>query len=197
MTGTQELNVAYWRAGILAADAADWITVAAYAIAAVLALYAARAATARDVPRERLFWQFTAAAMLALGINEVFDFQLLLTALGKEWAQSHGLYEQRRTFQLIFIICLAGAALVAGAATLALMRRAHRAVRLALLGLGFIAVFVLIRAASFHHVDSLLGMGPRSFNFGSIQEMAGIVLVGFSAYLYVPRGTGGTARGED
>jgi len=57
-------------------------------------------------------------------------------------------------------------------------------VRLALVGLVFLGLFVLVRAASFHHLDELLGRGSPDFNWGSIQEMAGIVIVAAAALLY-------------
>ena len=42
-----------------------------------------------------------------------------------------------------------------------------------------------MRAASFHHLDELLGRGMPEFNWGSIQEMAGILIVAAAAALYV------------
>lgn len=177
-----------WRASISHASASDWITVAAYLLVALIALRAARTAGLRREPRERLFWLIAAALMAFLGVNELFDFQTILTAVGKAWAQSSGWYEQRRTYQLEFIIALAFAALGMGIAMLWLTRGAHRAVGVALIGLVFIGLFVLIRAASFHHVDSMLGMGPDAFTFGSMQEMAGILIVGAAAWAYsLPR----------
>jgi heme/copper-type cytochrome/quinol oxidase subunit 3 len=71
---------------------------------------------------------------------------------------------------------------VAGA--LAATRNMDRAVRAALLGLAMIAAFVLLRAASFHHADAWLGAGPAGFNFGAIQEMAGIAIVAAAAWYY-------------
>lgn len=173
-----------WRASLSDASASDWITVAAYLLVAVLAH---RAARRTGPPRERVFWQLTAVAMLFLGINELFDLQMVLTAAGKAWALEQGWYEQRRLYQLEFIIALAIGAAVLGVVAIRFTRRAHRAVRVALLGLVFIGAFILVRAASFHHVDALLGMGPDAFNWGSIQEMIGIVIVGFAARRYVQR----------
>jgi cell division protein FtsW (lipid II flippase) len=109
---------------------------------------------------------------------------MLLTALGKVWAQRFGLFEQRRMIQLIFVVVLALATLLAVAGALAATRNMDRAVRGALLGLAVIAAFVLLRAASFHHADAWLGAGPAGFNFGAIQEMAGIVIVAAAAWYY-------------
>ena len=173
-----------WRASVEQASASDWITVAAYLGAAIIAAGATRTAGLRREPRERAFWMLTAVLMTFLGINELLDLQKLITLVGKEWAMSGGWYEERRTYQLEFIVALAAGAVLAGLAVVWLTRAAHRAVQTALLGLIFIGVFVLLRAASFHHVDALLGMGPEAFNWGSFQEMAGILIVGLAALAY-------------
>ncbi|HEU4820878.1 MAG TPA: hypothetical protein VFS87_06940 [Qipengyuania sp.] len=173
-----------WRASLADASASDWITVAAYLLAAVIAARAAQAARHRAESRDALFWRLTAAVLVFLGINELFDLQTVLTAVGKAWALWGGWYEDRRLYQFEFILALAVVAFVGGFAALRLTRGAHRTVRWALLGLVFIGIFVLLRAASFHHVDALLGMGPDAFNWGSVQEMLGILIVGLAAHRY-------------
>ena len=178
------LSLKDYRASITHADFADWITVFAYGLAAILALRAAGTANLRREPRERAFWIAAALLMAFFGVNELFDFQTVLTAVGKAWAQAGGWYEQRRLYQAEFITALAAAMIATGLALVWLVRRTHRAVRLALFGMVFIGSFVLMRAASFHHVDALLGMGPASFNWGSIQEMTGIVIVAAAAHAY-------------
>lgn len=182
-----------WRASLADASASDWITVVAYLVVAVVAWRAAGAAGARKQPRDRLFWLLVAGLMAFLGVNELFDLQTVLTAIGKAWALRSGWYENRRTYQFDFIIALAVAAALTGLVALWLTRATHRAVRWALLGLVFIGAFVLVRAASFHHVDAWLGMGPKAFNWGSVQEMLGIVIVGFAARAY-GRKPGGRRR---
>jgi hypothetical protein len=49
----------------------------------------------------------------------------------------------------------------------------------ALLGIGFLLTFVLVRAASFHHMDALLGYGRVRLNW--VLELSGITLVAMSA----------------
>jgi hypothetical protein len=185
-----------WRASIADASASDWITVAAYLLAAAIAIRASRAARGRAEIRDGLFWRLTAALLVFLGINELFDLQTVLTEVGKAWALEGGWYEDRRLYQFEFVLALAAIAFLGGLAALRLTRGAHRAVRWALLGLVFIGIFVLLRAASFHHVDALLGMGPDAFNWGSVQEMLGIVIIGYAAHAYrtAPRRRPGRAR---
>jgi len=173
-----------WYASIAHADMADWVTVGAYVFAATLGASAARHAGLQRNSSEQMFWRFSAGGLLFLAINELLDLQTLLTMIGRAHAKANGWYDVHRTIQYIFVVVLAIAALLFGAALLWLTRRLHYSVRLALGGLVFIGLFILLRAASFHHLDEILGSGVTDFPLGSIQEMAGILLVGAAALLY-------------
>jgi len=48
---------------------------------------------------------------------------------------------------------------------------------LALLGATFLIAFVLIRAASFHHIDRLITSSIFGFRWNWILEMGGIIVV--------------------
>ncbi|MFN7025641.1 MAG: hypothetical protein ACK4QP_14220 [Pseudorhizobium sp.] len=131
-----------------------------------------------------MFWRFIAVMLVFLGFNELLDLQTLLTSVGREHAKANGWYGDHRRVQYVVGLTLTMAALLAGVVMLWLTRRTHAAVRLALAGLGFIALFVLLRAASFHHLDEIFGSVPPELNWGSVQEMAGIVIVAAAAALY-------------
>lgn len=176
-----------WRSSIANADMADWVTVAAYLAAAALSARAAGRAVLRRRAHDVAFWRITAVLLVLLGINELLDLQTLLTSVGRAHAKANGWYGEHRRVQYAFVVALGAAAAVAGIVLLWLTRRMHAAVRLALAGLGFIALFVVLRAASFHHLDDFLGRGAPAFNWGSLQEMAGILIVATAAALYVRR----------
>ena len=173
-----------WQSSIGHADMADWVTVAAYLLAALLSARAARHAGLRRQARESMFWRIAAALLVFLGINELLDLQTLLTSIGRAHAKANGWYGEHRGVQYVFVMALGVAAVFAGIAMLWLTRRTHAAVRLALAGLVFIGLFVLLRAARFHHLDEILGRGAPEFNWGSLQEMAGILIVASAATLY-------------
>ena len=176
--------ISKWRASIEEADLADWVTVATYLLAAILCAQAARRAAQLGAVRERTFWLITALALVLLGINELLDLQTLLTMAARSHARAHDWYEHRRAVQCAFVTALAGAAGLAGIAVLWFTRRTHSAVRLAQIGLTFIVAFILLRAASFHHVDLILGRGLADVTLGSLQEIAGIFVVAAAARLY-------------
>ena len=151
-------------ASVARADLADWVTVVTYLIAALLSAAAAGEAGVRRETHERRFWRITAVLLVFFGINELLDMQTLLTSVGRAHAIANDWYDQRRSVQLVLVIILCVAAAFAGTVTLWLTRRSRVAIRLALAGLFFIGLFVLLRAASFHHLDEILGRGAPEFN---------------------------------
>jgi hypothetical protein len=168
-----------------------WFTVAAYFGAAYLALVAGRAAreAARAVatrnPGEAhlqgllaQFWGLACLIMLVLGINKQLDLQSLLTEIGRDLAVTQGWYEQRRRYQLIFVLSVLAGGSVATLALAYVFRRVLRRLIGGILGLGVIVSFVVVRAASFHHIDMLL-KGPLRLNW--VLELTGIGLVGLAA----------------
>lgn len=173
-----------FRDSVAAADLADWVTVLAYLVSAVAAARAAFSARGTQRQGERLFWQLTAGLMVLLGVNELLDLQTLLSTVGRDYARANGWYEHRRQVQYAFLLALGLVAIAFGLALLWLTRRMHTSVQVALAGLVFIGVFILLRAASFHHLDDLLGQGWRTFNYGSLQELLGIAIIGVAAQMY-------------
>jgi hypothetical protein len=178
-----------WRTSIAEADMADWVTVTIYFCGALLSARAAGYAWLRRQTRERTFWRITAVLLVFLGVNELLDLQTLLTSIGRAHAKAHGWYGEHRRVQYTFTVALGLVAGFTGLAALWLTRRTHASVRLALVGLVFIGLFVLVRAASFHHADAILGRGMPVFNLGTLQEIAGALIVAIAAALYarVPR----------
>ncbi len=166
---------------------ADWATVTAYLFAAALsARAAARAKLGRD-KRGRLFWHILAGLMVFLGINELLDLQTLLTIAGREYAKSAGWYGAHRAVQYIFVLGLTGFTGATGLATIWLTRCADFTVHMALSGLVFIGLFVLLRASSFHHLDELIGRETADVNWGSMPEVTGIAIIAWAASLYPRR----------
>jgi hypothetical protein len=111
----------------------------------------------QQLARERLLWTTLAALLLLLSINKQLDLQTLLTQIGRDLAKSQGWYEQRRIVQEWFIggIVFGG---MAGLCVIAwLFRGCFWRNALALVGMLILIRFVVIRAASFHHVDGFLG----------------------------------------
>jgi hypothetical protein len=133
------------------------------------------------VERVPALWAGLSLMLLLLGINKQLDLQSLLTEIGRILARDEGWYEGRRTVQVVFILLL----LVLGAWVLRALWvfcRAHlEQTRLALLGsLGLVA-FVAIRAASFHHVDLIIGTEIAGVDLNAWLENGAIACIAVGA----------------
>ena len=179
-----------WHPGIGDPTFLGWFTVAAYAATALLCLRGFRLASAPVPPTRkgilaarmrRRFWLVTAVILVALGINKQLDLQSLVLNLGRTLAKSEGWYESRRAVQYAFIVGVAVAGTAAVAALLWLFRRGGAWVRLAQFGLVTLCTFVIVRAASFHHVDMMLGKDIGFFRLNHVLELGGIALIAVGA----------------
>jgi hypothetical protein len=175
-----------WRPGIGDPTVLGWVTVAAYLAAALACGLAAYRepmldGTRRSRGRPSRFWLALAGLMLALGINKQLDLQSLVTQIGRDTVRAWGLYSGRRELQIGFIlavtlVCVGALAGFFWAARHTLKRRWP-----AIAGMLFILGFVVIRAASFHHVDAFLAARLGGLKWNWILELGGIAVVGAAA----------------
>jgi len=168
-----------WSPGLGDNSAMGWVTVLVYLIAAVLSARAAKALQRPEAPvrREGTFWIISAAIMLFLAINKQLDLQTLFTTIGRCNARLMGWYDMRHTIQRDFILLVAVAGVLVVTLLAFLLRGILGRVWLALLGIGFVCVFVLIRAASFHDVDGLIGSWAMGLKVNWLLELPGPILV--------------------
>ena len=136
------------------------------------------APTAREKGRgEARFWLVLAGMLFCLGVNKQADFQSLLTLYGREILHQVGLHDVRRPIQVAFIAGVALVAVVSVALCTWLVRRWSWPCRIAVAGLGIQAAFVVVRAASFHHVDSLLRIRLGSLKMNLLLESIGLFVI--------------------
>ncbi|MGB5076923.1 MAG: hypothetical protein WBO17_05530, partial [Sphingorhabdus sp.] len=70
-------------------------------------------------------------------------------------------------------------------ALLWILRKTAGSVKAALVGLGFLGAFVIIRAASFHHVDAFLGRNLLGARWNWILELGAIITIASACIIYV------------
>lgn len=167
-----------WEPGIGDPTVVGWITVVAYGIAAVLSLRCARRTT---VGLEHWFWVATTVALVLLGVNKQLDLQSLFTQTGRDIALQQGWYMQRRAVQGAFIAALVAFGIAALASMLFLLRRLDRTVGHAAIGMALLVLFVIIRGASFHHIDQFVGSSFEGVRFNWILELSPLVLISIAA----------------
>jgi hypothetical protein len=172
--------VGNWSPGIGDPTLVGWFTVVAYFVAA-LACWKVRGGAPDNAPglrrKEHLFWIALVLALLFLCINKQLDLQTAFTEFMRSLARQQGWYDTRFTYQLAFIAAMAMGLPVGIGLCIRLTRGLATSVKTAGVGLVAIACFVLIRAASFHHIDRLLGQTLLMLNLNGVLELGGIAAV--------------------
>ncbi len=165
----------------------EWAIAVAYVVVALLCVGAARSARAAvvtgawgDRSRVALFWVVAAAGLLLLGANKPLDLHDLLTDFGRRVARAQGWYDARRGVQIAFVAVLTIGGLVGLKAIWRLASGDVRRLWIALVGVGILALFVLLRAAAIHHVP-VVSDAFGDLSFGWLLEVAGIACVAVCA----------------
>ena len=171
-----------WSPGIGDPSIGGWLTVLLYAAAAwaTFRLLITWKET-NSGPHERWFWRALLTGLVFLGVNKQLDLQSALTEIGRILADKHGWYADRHQLQMAFIAGIALMGLTLFAATLQLTWGAPAPTRWAMLGGVGLVVFVVIRAASFHHVDAFLGYRLSGIPVNWLLEMGSLLLIIVSA----------------
>lgn len=163
-----------------------WAIVFAHLSASFLCAAAAKRERSESAPwdyRSQYFWLVLAVFMFALGVNKRLDLQSVLTRYLRSMSRSEGWYEHRRVYQEIFIGCCLWMGLLGVFVGVWIIKGRWRRYGLAFLGAIFLATFVTIRAASFHHVDLILYGLPYVGNLvNAFLEMGGSILICVAAW---------------
>lgn len=166
-----------WEPGIGDPTVYGWATVAAYALGAACCWAASRGAPLG----EKRSWLILTLFMAFLCINKQLDLQTFLTDFGRAEAKAHGWYDQRREFQLGFIIAFGFATFLSQLILLRRSVRASLAIRGAMVGFGLLLLFVLVRASSFYKVDWLINQRIGNLAANHVMELGGIAAITFFA----------------
>lgn len=167
-----------WSPGLGDNHPVGWLTVLVYLAAGIASARAALAcAREGNGAPERRFWWVTAAILLFLAVNKQLDLQSLLTMVARCHASLAGWYDARRGIQRAFIWLVAGGAIALLGLLALMLRPVLGRIWLALAGLAFVCGFVVIRAASFHHMDGLIGSVALGLKVNWLLELPGPLLV--------------------
>ena len=168
-----------WTPGIGDPTIGGWLTVALYLVASLSCWRLARRLGSADGywSREYRAWRSISALFLALGLNKQLDLQTAFTEAGRVIAHIQGWYAQRELVQIAFIASTALTCVVAVAILLIWARQAPTSTWAALIGTTLVLGYVMIRAASFHHMDRFIGQRILGLRWNWILEIGGIGLV--------------------
>ena len=172
-----------WRLGIGDPTIMGWLTVVAYFIAAVMCFRCVRRAARFELAREvGIFWGILTALLVFLGINKQLDLQTFLTLTVRRVAIAQGWYDYRRVSQAIFVVVIATAGILSVIRMRGLVRR-HSELWLPLVGFVLLLAFVVIRAASFHHVDEVINFRWTWVRMNWVLEIGAIAVVAFGTVI--------------
>ena len=156
-----------------------WIVVVFYFAGSGASFWAGRHAESR----ERYFWLSAGFLLVLLGLNKELDLQNVFTQNARAVIRSWGFYEQRRLMQGLFLLSLAVAGLIAAFVLGAWLRRSPMPAKAAAVGIILLFAFVVMRAASFHHIDHWVTIDVAGLRSGWWLELAGIAVIGISALI--------------
>ena len=157
-----------------------WVVVAAYFAAAIGCFLKAKAPN--GFGNNYSFWLYLAATLLFLGINKQLDLQSWLTETLRDSAKNHGWYAYRSQLQVIFIGALGVGLLLVMLSVRLLLANSWRRYKLTWLGIALLCLFILIRAASFQHVNVLLNADFFGLKMNVALELGGLLLIIFDAF---------------
>ena len=164
-----------WYPSIGDPTAFGWLTVFAY-LAAVWRCVV-KVKESKNFGGSYQFWLYLAIALLFLGINKQLDLQTWLTQTMRDNALSHGWYAYRRPLQLGFIVFLGMGMLIILLSLRLFLANSWRHNKLAWLGVTLLCTFILMRAASFHHLDIFIVYPLFGITINVILEVGAILLI--------------------
>ena len=168
--------IGQWRPTIGDPCFMGWFTVGFYFACAIMSFIAAFDNRVAD-RRSSSFWRMVGLLMILLGINKQLDLQSLFTEIGRQIARGQGWMDQRQIVQFWFIVAFGAAALASFFLLVRIKRNLFRRFKLAFIGLFFLICFIVIRAASFHHFDEMLGYRLFGAEMNWVLELTGIYLI--------------------
>lgn len=173
-----------------------WLTVAAYLAAAYVsvlcAVRAERIFGKAYLLQHRLIWGGLAVGLFFLGVNKQLDIQSWFTAVAKTIAYEQGWYEFGQQAQVLFIIGMVVASIIFAAGGAFFLRHVWRRYWILLIGLLFIARFIIVRAASFYGVQlPELSRFTGGIRVNWLLEISGAAVIFIAALLNLQYGKTG------
>jgi hypothetical protein len=168
-----------WSPGIGDPAVGGWATVVLYLLAVISTWRTANNVRVRErfAAGENYTWRAISIMFVGLGINKQLDLQTALTEFGRVLADYQGWYDKRQVVQVWFIVGAALACILMACILLVIARKSPAPTWLALVGTTTVLAFVLIRAASFHHIDRFIGGTILGLRWNWVLEMGGISTV--------------------
>lgn len=164
-----------WHLGIGDPTIHGWITVVFYIAATCICLN--KTIALKKMGDGYRFWLCVTIFLLLLGINKQLDLQTWFTQALRDNAYTYGWYEDRRLYQALFIFLLAITTLISLISIRRLLADSWHRHKVTWIGVELLCAFILMRAASFHHMDVFINHHWFGVKFNVLLEIGAIVVV--------------------
>jgi hypothetical protein len=164
-----------WHVGIGDPTIHGWLTVVFYIIAT--SICANKTISLKKLGHGYRFWLSVTLFLLLLGINKQLDLQTWFTQTLRDNAYTYGWYEDRRFYQALFIFVLAVVTFVSLVSIRRMLADSWHRHKITWVGIELLCAFVLMRAASFHHMDVFINLHWLGVRFNVLLEIGAIVVV--------------------
>jgi hypothetical protein len=154
-----------------------WLITGSYFSCAFVAALYATFLSQMEEKKALQFWWSISVIMILLGVNKQLNLQTLLTEVGRQIAHAQEWYDRRRVVQLMFISILSASFMAAFIGLAIIFRDLLMRYLLAFCGLLLLLSYVIIRAASFHHISELIQYDLEGSKMNGVLELAGIYFV--------------------
>jgi uncharacterized protein (DUF983 family) len=164
-----------WQAGVGDPTIFGWLTVIIYLIATIRCFF--KAQESKDYGGNFKFWIYLGVFLLLLGINKQLDLQTLLTQTVRDIAKAGHWYADREPVQIGFIVMMGFGMFVAVISLRMYLAHSWHNYKVTWIGLIVLLTFILIRAASFHHMDVFINRSFLGLSYNAILEIGALVLI--------------------
>jgi len=178
-----------WRLHLGDPNVFGWTITIAYFLVSYLclraALYSRKNRQINGGTDNLTVWFGIAFILLMLGINKQLDLQTWFTSVGREVAREQEWYYMRRKVQAVFLIISALSSVLVMVVMFRSMKGMLRQNWLVFVGLICLVAFILIRTATFYHVDTMFHKPYilKVLNMKFILELGALLIVGLGVQL--------------
>lgn len=158
-----------------------WFTVVIYFLAAYFSfrayLYLRNTNDQSSGSSQTIFWLAIVFILVVLGINKQLDLQSLFTQIARCASIKYGWYEDRRKWQILFIISLGIVFIATMLMIYVFYSDLFRQNYLAIAGLAILLSFIFLRASSFHLMDQFINYNILNIRMNWVLELLGPSLI--------------------
>jgi hypothetical protein len=168
------MTIGSWKPGIGDPSMIGWFTVFSYYFVALLCFLKMISKKLPLQKKEWHFWGVICFALIVLGFIKQFNLLSALTETGRIIARFNGWIDQRAIFQVWAMVLVFFMGLILAVILHRLSRSFSAQKKMAIAGLAYLILFVILRTISLHHFGAVLNYEIWGLRMNWIAELFGI-----------------------